>query len=73
MQKHFSRRLWRSVAHSSGSDLDFITVVFHVMTLPVWSLARLETEAAVVRFGSGRAARWYSGYGASSNLVCLAA
>lgn len=73
LQKHFSRRLWKNTAHSSGSDLDFITATFHVMTLPVRSLARLETEATVVRFGSGRAARWYSGYGASSNLVCLAA
>jgi len=43
------------------------------MTLMVQSLARLETEDAVVSFGSGRAARWYSGYGASSNLVYLAA
>lgn len=30
LPKRFSRRLWRSAAHSSGSDLDSNTVVFHV-------------------------------------------
>lgn len=73
LQKHFSRRLWRSAAHPSRPDLDFITVAFHIVTLLLQSLAKLETETAVVRFGNGRVACWYSIYGASSNLVHLAA